>query len=760
MKKLLKPACIACTLTLTLPVFGQNVGINTDGSVPGMMLDVKPTGASDGIRINNVNGGSGDPIIDFQLGSTSFFVFGIDDSDSDRLKIGDGGTIDTAPFLSIEDAGSTGNIGINTNDPTVVLDITVTGASNGIEINNTTGTGDAIIRFQNAGTNEWTIGFDDDDGDRFKIDDNTNLSSTTPAFVVEDNGTTGSVGININNPNNQLDVVGNAQVSEYLLVGNPGVPQTVTPNNGTIELYGWSGNMYYSGWSQVDVCGANIWSATATGASVQDQGTVEWDNAGAGRSRDQLHTPWIYVPSNVADIFVEINHYNSLENGFDGGYIQYCTDGTGTTWTTVPNGSYFIGGYDFTGNYGANTACSGAQNSFFWSGNAAIPSPSVFQLTVSGTWIQFRFDASEDNTVGTGVWQLYGLSVFSDSYAGSYGGAFATGNIYAENNIYAGSNVMHGDVAEHFPIMGSSEPGDLIAMIPGEEERYMTNAVKKNTNIIGIHSTAPTVTLNNPNNGVPVALQGRVPVKVTGAAIKKGDYLTSSAKRGYAEKANGPCFVVGRALEDYAGGNGMVSCMVETGWYNPTTSNTQNSGSFTIAGNQKQIRVIDPTVTKESKVFLTMLADPTNRYWISEKADGYFVLNLSDKVDHDLPFDYLIDNAGVAASVEEGVVDNSTITNGGVTAVEQTGNDMPGKFGKFDQDHPALAIVVNAEGNKEYANPKRAERYINSHPVEVPESVIPFNTGEAPPSEVPDPEKAYRWSPEIGLIETTIRPKR
>lgn len=70
--------------------------------------------------------------------------------------------------------------------------------------------------------------------------------------------------------------------------------------------------------------------------------------------------------------------------------------------------------------------------------------------------------------------------------------------------------------------------------------------------IIGIISTKPGVNLTGQSaNGKPVALAGRVPVKVSleNGPIEVGDYLTSSSTPGVAMKALRPGQVVGKALE-------------------------------------------------------------------------------------------------------------------------------------------------------------------------------------------------------------------
>ena len=72
--------------------------------------------------------------------------------------------------------------------------------------------------------------------------------------------------------------------------------------------------------------------------------------------------------------------------------------------------------------------------------------------------------------------------------------------------------------------------------------------------LLGIISTKPAVNLTGQTaNGKPVALSGRVPVKVSteNGPINIGDYLTSSTIAGVAMKAIRAGPVVGKALENY-----------------------------------------------------------------------------------------------------------------------------------------------------------------------------------------------------------------
>jgi hypothetical protein len=98
-------------------------------------------------------------------------------------------------------------------------------------------------------------------------------------------------------------------------------------------------------------------------------------------------------------------------------------------------------------------------------------------------------------------------------------------------------------------------------------------------NIIGVVSTNPNEVYADDlfaasENPRPVALVGRVPVKVTSenGAIKPGDYLTSSATSpGKAMKATRPGMVIGQALSTYTGsGIAEVIVFVNPTYYDPT----------------------------------------------------------------------------------------------------------------------------------------------------------------------------------------------
>ncbi len=230
-----------------------------------------------------------------------------------------------------------------------------------------------------------------------------------------------------------------------------------------------------------------------------------------------------------------------------------------------------------------------------------------------------------------------------------FSGTFDAGNIYAENNIFAGSNVMLGDMAEYLPVKDFCEPGDLISIAPGGRDAYVKTTAATAEHIVGVYSTNPTLTLNSPRAGKPVALRGRVPVKVNleGGEIAAGDYLTASSVPGVACKANGNAYVVGRALEPVSEEKETVLCLIENGWYHPNqnTNGLSATGATTISAGSKTVTVEDPRIKPDSRLFLTMRGDAGAHFWVSEVKAGSFTLKLAQPVDAQVPFDYLIENA-------------------------------------------------------------------------------------------------------------------
>ncbi len=106
------------------------------------------------------------------------------------------------------------------------------------------------------------------------------------------------------------------------------------------------------------------------------------------------------------------------------------------------------------------------------------------------------------------------------------------------------------DLAERYPVEGPWEPGDLIRICPDGSLRR--NDVPFNRMVLGFVSTAPGCVLGEGTQGPPVALCGRVPVKVVGP-VWPGDYLEAAEEPGCVQRVEPDHAlrgaIVGQALE-------------------------------------------------------------------------------------------------------------------------------------------------------------------------------------------------------------------
>jgi hypothetical protein len=153
---------------------------------------------------------------------------------------------------------------------------------------------------------------------------------------------------------------------------------------------------------------------------------------------------------------------------------------------------------------------------------------------------------------------------------------------------------VNADYAEKYSVDPDVEFGDIVVtgsemintytdgvnfdVVKGQITKLKKATEEYQKNIIGIavdNFTDFTSTGNNikpEDNPMPVALNGRVPVKVSQSseAIQPGDYLTSSDEPGKAMKATKSGQVIGKALEAWNSSSGKATVMVfvEQGYYN------------------------------------------------------------------------------------------------------------------------------------------------------------------------------------------------
>ena len=145
------------------------------------------------------------------------------------------------------------------------------------------------------------------------------------------------------------------------------------------------------------------------------------------------------------------------------------------------------------------------------------------------------------------------------------GGASIPGTVTGTWTLTAGSTfeATYADLAENFRADADYTPGTVVKL-GGDEEITICDKTMS-TDVFGVISQNPAYIMNA-GGGIPVALQGRTPVKLIGEA-KKGDRLVSAGQAGYAmtlkdDKYYDPRIIIGRALEDVDYDKGTVMAVI------------------------------------------------------------------------------------------------------------------------------------------------------------------------------------------------------
>ena len=133
-------------------------------------------------------------------------------------------------------------------------------------------------------------------------------------------------------------------------------------------------------------------------------------------------------------------------------------------------------------------------------------------------------------------------------------------SILGYNTVYAkATSAQYADLAEIYTADYKYESGTVVVF--GGQQEVTVSQFKNDTCVAGVVSTNPAYLMNDKENGVAVALVGKVPCKVDGI-VKKGDLLTTSGRNaGHATKAIDPKLgsIIGKAMENHdSAGTGVI----------------------------------------------------------------------------------------------------------------------------------------------------------------------------------------------------------
>jgi len=171
------------------------------------------------------------------------------------------------------------------------------------------------------------------------------------------------------------------------------------------------------------------------------------------------------------------------------------------------------------------------------------------------------------------------------------------------------------DLAEYYTSDQILEAGEVVGLDSSVVAGVQRTTQANQPTILGVVATEPGLILGTRlENSYPIALVGRVPVKVTteNGLIKAGDLITSSSKAGYGMKAAKAGVVLGQALEDLSLET-LVACDVEPNLTNSdleltattVSENSPQCGTVLVFVNIQQFLGIPLSSLFESELDLT-----------------------------------------------------------------------------------------------------------------------------------------------------------
>lgn len=412
----------------------------------------------------------------------------------------------------------------------------------------------------------------------------------------------GKLGVQNTSPTYEADITGGLRVTTTsTFSGNVGIG-TTTPSTNLHVV----GGLKTTATTTFQGTNGNIGVGTTTPAALFTVATsnvifavTSGGNVGIGTST---------LPSTLFSIATTTNIFNVLSSGFVG--IGTSTPVTGlvinkgATWTTsgwnrnlILTGQAMQFGYDLGATNRIGIGNSGGILYIWTVAGDTASDALVYRMKISTT---VDIPDVSGNSLGVGGNLDVNGSVAAKSYFNQDFSVAATTNGLCHSGAdidVAATGVARwtvvcsgapGDVAEWYETTLGVETGDLVAVTDKtfvfEEEKFNPKTgestgkkVQRKTailaktdkayqeNMVGVISESPYQTFGHAvrdathaKNPQPVALSGRVPVKVSleNGEIKAGDLLASALKPGYAMKATKTGRVIGMALESFDGSAG------------------------------------------------------------------------------------------------------------------------------------------------------------------------------------------------------------
>jgi hypothetical protein len=336
----------------------------------------------------------------------------------------------------------------------------------------------------------------------------------------------------------------------------------------------WNGKLYF-GTEKANAAAVYRWDDSgitgSTNTVIVSNNTAGTIKSGGTSAIDRIagmtvYNGRLYVSTNEADK-AEIYRYDGGDGAVAASPPLWTLVSRGPAGTLVAGGTSAVDGAGILQQYGSDLLA------FTDEYNGGTSKAEVIKYTtVTDQSYALKFHAASSLLGGeqNGLLNEASITFVASSSSSWYQGAQTTGNFIFSHGIRTAYGAY--DVAEDYPTRDDSlEVGDVVAVDTREQGMVVKSGRIYDPAIVGVYSETPALRLAqldtqiNGGRAIPVALAGRVPVKVSteNGPIAIGDTLTSSSIPGVAMKATKAGAVIGRAMEAYQGeGVGKVMAFV------------------------------------------------------------------------------------------------------------------------------------------------------------------------------------------------------
>ena len=411
------------------------------------------------------------------------------------------------------------------------------------------------------------------------ITGNLSVAGSNTQVLFNANGNAGATaGFTFDSDTNTVATTGVVSAIGNISGGNLRTSGLITATANVI-----GGNLLTSG--LISATGTMTSAANITGGNVLTAGLISatgnvTGNYILGNGSQLTGLPALYGNSNVASFLAALGS-NSISTTGNVTSNNISASGIAVITGNVSANYFFGTGIQLTGDFSAgNLSTAGSLTSV---GNITGGNVLTAGLISATGTITSAANVIGGNITTAGILSSAGnirsgasISAVGNVYASTLivsagiinSAANGTSNIGSSSNYFdtvfaKATSAQYADLAEMYQADAVYAPGTVVSF--GGAKEITVTTQDSDARIAGVISTRPAYRMNSGlegENTVPVALVGRVPCSVIGA-VARGDMMVS-AGNGAARSESAPAMgtVIGKALQNFDGGQGIIEIVV------------------------------------------------------------------------------------------------------------------------------------------------------------------------------------------------------